>query len=219
MSHEDILREVSEYEPELMDKTAQAIALTSKLYPAFAPGIFEDFEVILGTVEEKTASIADLAKKVPEGAKRVGLALGATAGAALMSALATDLYDAARRGISKGSNFKRIMEANPTLKKEVDSKKLTMAFNAIHRFAPDFTADPMVGGALLRQVADLPEMSVKMMQDLISSQSSLNNAKSKHFQELAKLPTLLAKTEKMDVGALGEATYKAMVNARKRNTP
>lgn len=189
MTHEDLLKEVGEFQPEVMAKTAQVIALSDKIAPEFTRDIFRDFEVILGTVQEKTAS------PTLETAKKVGIALGSTVAAGIMSAVATDLYDAARRGLSKSRNFKRIMDANPSLKREVDGKKLTMAFNAIHRFAPDFTADPMVGGALLRNVAELPEMSFKTMQDIISTQSNINNAKSKHFQEVSKLAPLMLKSD------------------------
>lgn len=189
MTHEDLLKEVGEHQPEVMAKTAQAIALSDKIAPEFTRDIFRDFEVILETVQEKTASTT------LDTAKKVGIALGSTVAAGIMSAVATDLYDAARRGLSKSRNFKRIMDANPSLKKEVDGKKLTMAFNAIHRFAPDFTADPMVGGALLRNVAELPEMSFKTMQDIISTQSNINNAKSKHFQEVSKLAPLMLKSD------------------------
>lgn len=189
MTHEDLLKEVGELQPEMMAKTAQVIALSDKIAPELTKDIFRDFEVILETVQEKTAS------PTLETAKKVGIALGSTVAAGIMSAVATDLYDAARRGLSKSRNFKRIMDANPSLKKEVDGKKLTMAFNAIHRFAPDFTADPMVGGALLRNVAELPEMSFKTMQDIISTQSNINNAKSKHFQEVSKLAPLMLKND------------------------
>jgi hypothetical protein len=90
------------------------------------------------------------------------------------------------------------MEANPSLKRELNKKDLTMAFNAIHRFAPDMTSDPLVGGSLLRIVAELPGQSYKTMQDIISTQSNINNAKSKHFQEVSKLAPLMLKNDKSE---------------------
>jgi hypothetical protein len=189
MTHEDLLKEVGEMQPEMMAKTAQVIALSDKIAPEFTKDIFRDFEVILETVFEKTASTT------LENAKKIGIMLGSTAAAGIMSAVSTDLYDAARRGLSKSRNFKRIMEANPSLKREVNPKQLTMAFNAIHRFAPDFTSDPLVGGALLRTVAELPDSSYKTIQDAISTQAKINDAKSKHFQEIAKLAPLMLKND------------------------
>jgi hypothetical protein len=196
MTLEELLKEVEEFQPEMMAKTAQVIALSDKLAPEFTKDIFRDFEVIFETIKEKTAEVSQ--STILDTAKRVGVLLGSSVAAGVMSSAATDLYDAARRGLTKSRNFKRIMEANPSLKRELNKKDLTMAFNAIHRFAPDMTSDPLVGGSLLRIVAELPGQSYKTMQDIISTQSNINNAKSKHFQEVSKLAPLMLKNDKSE---------------------
>lgn len=189
MTTEEILQAVAEGQPELMAKTAQIVAITERLHPDFVPGIVQDFETICSVVKEKTAS--DKAT----GWKSYGIGVGAHVAGGLLSAIATDLYDAAKRGLSKGRNYQRIMEANPTLKRDVDRKSLSMAFDALHRYAPDFTADPLIGGALLKNIAELPNMSHKTIVELIGAQKNIAEGKGRHFAEMSKLSPLLVPTD------------------------
>lgn len=187
MNSDEILVAVGKHEPELMSKTAQMVALLGRIEPDFVGDVLGDFNTILDVVSEKTAAL---------NWQPYAVAMGATAGGGLLNAIATDLYDAAKKGLTKGRNFKRIMEANPNLKREVDGKNLRMAFNSLHRFAPDFTSDPLVGGALLKQVAELPQMSHKTIVELIGARKDILDAKGRHFQDLSKHgPLLLSEHE------------------------
>jgi hypothetical protein len=184
MTTEDILTAVSESHPEMMAKTAKIIAITERLYPEFVPGIISDFETICSVVNEKTA-------EKMTGLKPYAIGIAGTVAGGLLSAIATDLYDAAKRGLTKGRNFKRIMEANPNLKREVDKKTLLMAYDTLHRYAPEFTADPLLGGALLKNISELPNMSHKTIVELIGAQKNIADAKSRYFSEMSKLSPLL----------------------------
>lgn len=199
MNSSDLLKMVGENQPELMAKTAQMVALLGRVEADFVGDVLTDFNTILDVTLEKTADYIPTAWKTgwgPYGKAAVG-----TVAAGLAASVATDLYDAAKRGLTKGRNFKRIMDANPGLKKEVDPKALRMAYNTLHRFAPDFTGDPLVGGALLKQVAELPQMSHKTVIELIGAGKNLRESKGKTFEGLSKLgpDTLLSerKEERM----------------------
>lgn len=192
MESSEIIDFVGRHEPALMAKTAQMVALLGRIEPDFVEDTLKDFNTILGVVKEKTAAMPEV------NWKPYMLAAGGTVVGGLASSIATDLYDAAKRGLSKGHNFKRIMEANPSLKKEVDQTNLRRAYNAVHRYAPEFTADPMVGGAILKRIATLPDYATTDILNLISSRKNLKDAKGNHFQELAKLGPLLTPAEGPD---------------------
>jgi hypothetical protein len=83
------------------------------------------------------------------------------------------------------------MEANPNLKREVDKRTLSMAYDALHRYAPEFTADPLIGGALLKNISELPNMSHKTIVELIGAQKNMAEGKGRHFAEMSKLSPLL----------------------------
>jgi hypothetical protein len=95
--------------------------------------------------------------------------------------MATDLYDTAKRGLNKGRNFRHIMLANPELKK-TDKERLHNAYDALHRYAPEFTADPMVGGSLLKSVIDLPGNEHTVIKDLINARKNLLDSKRSQYQ-------------------------------------
>jgi hypothetical protein len=191
MTTEEILQAVSEGQPELMAKTAQIMAITERLHPEFVPGIVQDFETICSVVKEKTAQ----GNPAQPFIRPLALHVGGTVAGGLLGAIATDLYDAAKRGLSKGSNYRRIMEANPTLKRDVDKRQLSMAYDALHRYAPDFTADPLIGGALLKNIAELPNMSHKTIVELIGAQKNIAEGKGRHFAEMAKLGPVLTSAD------------------------
>lgn len=182
-----ILTAVNNHEPALMAKTAQMVALLGRIEADFVPDVLSDFNTIIGVVQEKTAAV---------NWKPYAMAAGGTVAGGLLSSIATDLYDAAKKGLTKGRNYARIMEANPQLKREVDPKSLRMAYNSLHRFAPDFTSDPLIGGALLKQVAELPQMSHKTIVELIGARKDIQDAKGRHFADIAKhAPLLLSQHE------------------------
>jgi len=190
MTTNDILTTISEEQPEMMAKIAGHLEAIDKECPDFMPGVMKDFDIICSMTSEKVAASTGKAVKSALKAARFGpmaIAVGGTLAGGLLSSISTDLYDAAKRGLTKGRNFDRIMDANPNLKRELDRKQMLMAFDALHRYAPDFTADPLIGGALLKQVAELPQMSHKTIIELIGARKDLLDAKGRHFNDISKL--------------------------------
>jgi hypothetical protein len=195
MNNTEIMKLANVEAPELVHKTAELVADLEENYPEFGDEVMADFRHILDRVRsglEKNASVASAAVQAAkyigskattiaksDGVRRAGYAVAAGLGAAL----ATDLYDAARRGLSKGGNMKRILDANPDLKRQVrDQKELYVLFNTLHRFAPDLTSDPMLGGAMMMQMVNTPpELRVKLVQELISSRKNVIDSKQKQL--------------------------------------
>lgn len=204
--NKEVLELAHQAQPELMQKTAMALKLTERMDPDFAQELLEEFEMISDVTMEKSAAapVSALSKVFsnPVGKQAIGVAavVGAGIAASLGTAVASDLYDAARRKLTKARNFKRIMEYNPRLKEEVnDPARIKPAYNAIHRYAPDFTADPMLGASLLKSLANQPPGGEHvLLTSLLGSRKNLQDVKRSQFQ-----PDLLGKGSKKDKGGPG----------------
>lgn len=176
-----ILESAEIAQPELMWKTAMTLALIEKMTPEFMADVLQDFETISDVTMEKVANIPSAARTTAIG---VAASIGAGVAASLGTAIATDLFDAAKRGLTKSRNFKRIMKYNPHLKNEIrDPSRLKPAFDALHKYAPDFTADPMLGASLLKSLSDQPPGNeYQLLTNLIKSRSELTAVKSNQFR-------------------------------------
>lgn len=180
--NKEILEQAQAAQPELMQKTAQALALIEKMAPEFVPDVLKEFEVISEVTTEKVAGLPDSVKTRAIG---VAASIGAGIAASLGTAVATDLYDAAKRGLTKSRNFKRIMQHDPTLKDAVpgsDKKTIKNTFDMLHRYAPDFTADPVLGASILRAAFETPGHEEDQIQKLLGSRKNLADIRNNQFR-------------------------------------
>lgn len=187
--NDQILKLATAADPETMAKTAEALELIERLAPEFVQDVFDDFETISSYTTEKVAagavpSIMGAFKAGANTAIGAAAVVGTAVGASLGSHIAADLFDAAKRGLTKSRNYKRIMDANPKLKEEViDKARLKPAFDALHRFAPDFMSDPLLGGSLLKSMANQPSGNeYQLMEKLIGSRKSLQEIKERQMR-------------------------------------
>lgn len=177
MNRKDILQAAQASCPELMAKTAHALALLEKVDSSFVPEVLADFDTITKFTNEKLASVGP---GQASGLRGFGLAVGGAIAAGLATAVAGDLYDAARKGLTKGTNFKRIMAANPDLK-NYDKARVRQSFDTLHRYGPEFTADPLMGGSLLKAVAGLEGNEHTLIKDVIKARKEFYDAKKSRF--------------------------------------
>ena len=173
MTAQELLAEAYKAKPELIEKTSNAIFVLEQWVPEFARELMDDITTITNVTMQKTASIGEIAGKAAIG-------VGTAVGVGLASAVAGDLYDAARRGLTKGTNLKRILVNNPELQRG-DRKALINSFNTLHRYAPEFTADPMLGGQVLNRMIELPHDQLNIVKDLLSSRKTLVESKKNQF--------------------------------------
>lgn len=175
----DLLKLAHEARPDLIDKVAAGLVVLEKLFPEEVEEVKSNLGFVAGKADEgiKTAGSADY--------KRFGLAVGATVAAGLGSAVASDLYDVVKRGLSRGRNFKNILNANPDLVKSFDKSQLRASFNVVHRYAPEFTADPTMGGAILHSLSQMPHSEHQIVEKLINARKNLIEAKRKQFSTLS----------------------------------
>lgn len=167
--------------PAVMAKTAQVVQMLERLAPDFVPDVISDFKIVTDHTTEKVAGLKDSALGL---GKEYGAKAGLALAGALGTAIAADLYDAARRGLTKGMAYNRIMKANPNLKSRVeDPSRIKPSFDALHRYAPEFMADPIMGGALLVQMANqMPGNEHVMLDGLISNRKNYLETKNRQFQ-------------------------------------
>ena len=177
MTREEILRGAGTAAPELMQKTASILAQLEMTAPAVAEEVSGEISATVDYVAEKLAASQGYGPVA-----RWGAATGSVIAAGLLGTVANDLYDVAKRGLTKSRNFKAIMQANPDLKAFPDKARLERSFTALHRFAPELTSDPLVGGSLLKSVAEVPGNEAVAIKDIINSRKNLLDAKDKAFR-------------------------------------
>jgi hypothetical protein len=115
-----------------------------------------------------------------KGALAMGGAVGAAAVGGIAMALAGDMYEAAKRGVTKGRNYKAMMEANPQLNR-MSAKEVQKAFSVLHRFNPEFSGDPTVAGSWVKSRVELggPEIyaDTTQLKSLIDSRKNISDTK------------------------------------------
>lgn len=112
----------------------------------------------------------------------LGMAAGTAAAGGIALALATDMYGAAKRGLTKSRNYQAMLEANPDLR-DLSSERVRQTFSTLHRLNPTFAGDPTVAGALVRREAmsDLPQWDPQQLKTLVDA--------NKAIVESSKLPS------------------------------
>lgn len=171
----EILQAAGEYEPELIEKTAKALYVLENTDPEGAEDLKNEIDAILTFTQEKSAAAAS------PGMKAFGAAVAGTLASGFAAAVATDLYDAARRGLTKSRNFKAIMAANPELQK-YDKTQVRRAYDAVHRYAPEFTSDPMMGGSLLVNLSQqMPGSEHNLLSQVIRTRKELQESTHKQY--------------------------------------
>lgn len=185
MTKQELVELASQSSPQKMEKTAAMMFLTEKLSPEYAAECAAEFNQILDAAE---GGLNKLASK-KETARAIGIAAAGTTAAALGTAIASDLYDAAKRGLTASSNFNAIVRANPSLLENHSKADLRRAFNTLHRYAPEMTADPNMGGQILAIGARSPESIHNLAKELVSVRKSIVDTKRKQFEPRYNIKT------------------------------
>ncbi len=186
----DILQMAFDAEPEMMKEAAVSLALLQRIQPAFVPDVVEDFQKIAKRVSEKTKEAG-----AKDFAKGVGFYAAGTVAAGLGLAIATDLYNAARKGLTQGRNFRRMMEADPELHGR-DRQRLQQAFRVVQRNAPDVASDPLAAAALTAKYMDAPEHGHdKNLREMLELQRAKQEARYTPFSSIPKGPIPMTEAE------------------------
>lgn len=127
------------------------------------------------------------------GAGALGGAVGAAAAGGIALALAGDLYDAAKRGITKGRDYKAMMDSNPHLQ-ELPAAEVQKAFSVLHRFNPEFASDPTVAGAWVHRQARVGAMDPTQYADMPGLKNLVDSRK--NIADTRKISPFKLETQK-----------------------
>lgn len=122
------------------------------------------------TLDKTAGFVGDVAghvdpAKTVAGLITAGLVVGAATGG-------RDIYDAVKGKIMHHRSFGKMMDMNPALKKH-DKKMVNAAFNTLHRFNPDYAADPLVAGTFVQNALDMSRVDVGTVNSLVDANSKL----------------------------------------------
>lgn len=171
-THAELLQAAAEERPDLLEKVAKTLYVLENTDPEEASVLTEKIAAITGVAKEKIAG-EFVDKALVGGAGMLLAGLGA--------AVATDLYDAAKHGLTKTRNFRRIVETTPELQ-QYDQGRVKSVYNALHKFAPEFTADPVLGGAVVANLAASPVGAEHtLLLQMVRARKELQEAKHKQI--------------------------------------
>lgn len=156
----------------LLVKTAAAIQ-----EDPYRNEILKEMEGIVKTAEAKLGMVKTANPKIMRGwkdvAKGTAAAMGIMTAGGIAMALAGDLYESAKRGLTRGRDYKNMLEANPDLTKPSNTAKVKASFSTLHRFNPDFAKDPNVAGQYVRNSIEIPGSELASAKDLVKARADM----------------------------------------------
>lgn len=116
--------------------------------------------------------------------RAVGEQLPLAAAGVLMAGVGAGIgkgYGAIKERFTKPRDYKAMIEANPTLRKE-PAKKVQMLYNSLRTMAPSMAKDPLIAGSFVRNTLELspesgPAISPQTVKTLVESQRNIADAK------------------------------------------
>ena len=177
----DMIPEVAPEYHELLVKQASAVQEAP-----FREEILQEMDAAIKKAEAmipqqvKTAGIGFPVKTWKDAgnvAKGTGVAFGVMTAGGVALALAADLYESAKRGLTKGRDFRSMLKANPDLGAASKAAKVKASFSTLHRFNPEFAKDPNVAGSYVRNSIDMPGSELASVKDLVKARSDSSKAR------------------------------------------
>lgn len=157
------------------EKYVQKLAAAGYLDDAAVRRVREKVQAEMQKHAQGAGWAAQFASNHPTIVNKVLPAMGTAALAAampIMTDIASQGYDAVRRAMTKGRDFRAMMEVNPELKK-IDAATVQKHFNVLHRFSPELAKDPTVAAAWIKQTAQFDEVNMNSVRDLIGTRKSI----------------------------------------------
>lgn len=187
MTSQELLKIAHAAAPQKMESVAAMLFLTEKLDAEFGKEASEGIQFILERASsgfEKTANEEGVSKaekflRSPGGV--AAMVVGGPMIGSLGTALATDMYEWARKKLTASGNFKRILKENPHLEEAFTKDELRKSFDTLHRFGPEFTADPYLGGQLLFSASKSPENKTTIIREMLGNRKNLVEIKQRQF--------------------------------------
>jgi hypothetical protein len=181
MSMDLWMQKIAEVSPEAHDFMMTAAPEIGE--SPFRDEIVDEVRGIFKKVAMDWAGVGDTAAKA-------GIGVGVAAGAGIAMSLAGDAMDALKRGITKGKHYRSMLRENQDLQEHPMGAKATQAmFSTLHKFNPEFAADPYVAGTFVRNQldaagADKKQVDLSTLTGLISARKNLSDIRSKRIPQM-----------------------------------
>lgn len=141
-----------------------------------------------GIMKKAGVNWQGLQSSVGRGAAGLGMGIATTALGGIGLALAGDMYDAARRGITKTRDYKRMMAANPDLK-DKPAAEIQTIFSTLHRLNPDFAGDAYVAGSFVRDHSEMASgVRLEGLKQLVDARKGLTESRRLPSPKFTELP-------------------------------
>jgi hypothetical protein len=130
----------------------------------------------LEAVKEKQAMnpvVAKLLSRLGEGAV---LGLGVTGGAKAVGMI-SDKIQERNQAIAKAKHYRSMVEANPNLRSPgVDARMMQRHFDTLHKFNPEYAADPMVAGTYVQSSLDYARPNIETLNNVVRARADMQRA-------------------------------------------
>lgn len=189
MSYQKLMQKVAEVAPkhhEFIIKTAEEVK---------ASPFFEEISTELDGLMKKAFQMPGWASEAGKSFAGGAGAVGGAVAAGIAYALAGDLYDAAKRGITKSRNYQAMLSENPDLK-QLPAKNVQKTFAVLHRLNPEFASDPTIAGAWVKRQAVFGEDSLGdagNLKQLVDARKGLTDVR--RLPNVPQVPGQKGKTE------------------------
>ena len=101
--------------------------------------------------------------------------IGSTVAAGVALSLAGDLYESARRGLTKSRHWSNMLEQDPQLAAQAKTDpSVKTVFNTLHRFNPEFSGDPSVAASYVKSMIEFPDIGI--VNQLVKSRAEIRNS-------------------------------------------
>lgn len=151
----------------------------------FRDEIADEMNGIIKTAESSTEKLAanfgSIASGIGGAAKSMmshpaPLFIASTIAGGVALSLAGDLYDAARRGLTKSRHWSAMLEANPDLAtRSKEDPNVQVMFNTLHRFNPEFSGDPHVAASFVKAQLEYPD-DIGIPQNIVKAHNEIRSS-------------------------------------------
>lgn len=180
---ENLMEKVAEVAPdhfEFLVSTAQEIR-NSPFRHEIASEMDDIIKIAEAAQEKLAIDFGGVARGMGSAAKSMmghpaPLFIASTVAGGVALSLAGDLYDAARRGLTKSRHWSAMLEANPDLADRAkEDPNVQVMFNTLHRFNPEFSGDPHVAASFVKAQLEYPD-DVGIPQNLVKAHNEIRSS-------------------------------------------
>jgi len=137
----------------------------------------------------KEAGFGDFLKNFGE---KFMIGAGATLGAAGVGIGISKLHDL-KHSLSKAKNYKDMLDSNPELQNEgIDAKSVQKHFDTLHRFNPEYAADPVVAGTYVHNAMEYARPSIDTVNNIVQARKNHMDAQGRGGPDMKPIAQFLS---------------------------